>query len=443
MAVVSYGVLVAVMLATGLLVARETGRTSSGLLASAAVGVSAQVMPVAIWYSASQILWAGLGILTTLLFLRSWCVRGGPLRLATAAVAAVVAGWLWTIGFLAGPIGAVFLWVEGDRRSRRAAVIPLAASAIALVVAMAAGGPLIDARQNFHGLPVREAIGPLQGMLHTAQAIPEYLIVGSLGLSAETTPIQGVILTVGLILMWIICRRDRWTFNRLECAGAALVFASYWIQCTARGYAPFWMIRLIAPWYHAVPQIGAVLLLFGWVSNCRKNTIPDRAAPAPVTWEGVICVILVTIALVALNHPRVEAIWENSVLHATWLTTTERGSSRKGMPTRIVALDRAIWQRRHLVKLEDAEATARRLGIGRDAIHRVFGRLDVPNIPSISDALDLLDLPGTGPETDPDRIRRALGHYVRMSPEPPLPWSHPEGPQSSTGSALSPADPSL
>ncbi len=280
-------------------------------------------------------------------------------------------------------------------------------------------------------------------MLHTAQAISEYLIVGNLGLSTETTPIQGVILTVALVLLWVICRRDRWKFNRLECTGAALLFASYWIECTARGYAPFWIIRLIAPWYHAVPQIGAVLLVFGWLSGSRDRSTPDPAAPAPLTWEGVICVTLVALALVALNQPRVEAIWENSVLRSTWLATTERNSTRKGMPTRIVALDRARWQRRHLVKLEEAEATARRLGIGRDAIHRVFGRLDAPNLPSISDALDLLDLPGTGPETDPDRIRRALGHDVRMSPEPQLPWSHADGPRPAAASASSPAESSL
>ncbi len=92
LAVVSYGVLVAVMQATGLLIARETGRTSAGLLAAAAVGVSAQMMPVATWYAACQILWAGLGILATLLWLQSWGVRGGPWRLAAAAVAAVVGG---------------------------------------------------------------------------------------------------------------------------------------------------------------------------------------------------------------------------------------------------------------------------------------------------------------------------------------------------------------
>jgi hypothetical protein len=101
------------------------------------------------------------------------------------------------------------------------------------------------------------------------------------------------------------------------------------------------------------------------------------------------------------------------------------------MPARIVALDRARWQREHFVKLEHAEAAARRLGIGRNAIHLAFGRLDAPNLPAIYDAVDLLDLDRTGRVTDADQIRRALGAYLKVSPAPQLPWplhAEPEPP---------------
>jgi hypothetical protein len=376
-------------------------------------------MPPATWYAAGQTLWAGLGILATLVYLQSWRRRGGSVRLALAALSAIVAGWFWTIGYLAGPVGAIFLCSSGSRRCRRAAVVPLAAGAIALIVALVMGGRMIDARQSLHGLGLRQAIDPLRGLLHTAQAIPEYLIVGGLGLSTETNPLQGAIVCVFVALLWIWSRRDGWRFNRLECSGAALMFGSYFIEWTVRGYAPFRLLRVIVPWYHVIPQIGAVLFVFGWLSGPLSPNRADLAAPARLTWGGMLGVTLLTISLVVLNRPRVEALWESSVLRTIWEITPERTSNRKGMPTRKVALNHAEWQRKHLVKLEQAEATARRLGIGRDAIHRVFGRLDVPpNLPMLCDGLDLLDLAPAGPETDADRIRRALGQYLRVSPEP-------------------------
>jgi len=139
LAIVSYGAEVAVMLVTGRLVACEIGRTSAGL-AAAAAGISALMMPPATWYAAGQTLWAALGILATLVCLQSWRRRGGSVRLALAALSAIVAGWFWTIGYLAGPVGAIFLCSGGSRRCRRAAVVPLAAGAIVLIVALVMDG---------------------------------------------------------------------------------------------------------------------------------------------------------------------------------------------------------------------------------------------------------------------------------------------------------------
>jgi hypothetical protein len=429
LAVVAYGVLVAVMLVTGRLVAQETGRTSAGLIATAAVGTTSLMMPAATWYSAGQTLWAGLGILATLVWLESWRLRGGLLRLALAAASAVGAGWLWTIGHLAGPVGAIFLWVDGDPRCRRAAVVPLAATAIAVTLAMAQGARRIDGTLNLHGRGLREAVDPVQGAMHTAQAIPENLIAGNLGLAMETTQAQGAVLSIAVILLWIGSRRDGRRFNPLECSGAALMLGSYLIEWTVRGYSPFWLLRLIVPWYHTIPQIGAVLFLSGWFSGPRSPTRPETAVPAPLTRGGVIGLTLLAIGLVELNRPRVEALWESSVLRrVVWEVKSDPGSTRKGIATRIVALARADWQRQHLVQLEQAEALGRRLGIGRDAIHRAWGRLDAPNLPSVYDAVDLLDLARSGLETDGDRIRRALGPFLAVSPEPRPPWLSPAEP---------------
>src|SRR5208337_338033 len=55
----AYGILVAVILMTGRLVARETGRAGMGLAAMAAVGTTSVMASPACWYSSGQTLWAG------------------------------------------------------------------------------------------------------------------------------------------------------------------------------------------------------------------------------------------------------------------------------------------------------------------------------------------------------------------------------------------------
>ena len=61
---------------------------------------------------------------------------------------------------------------------------------------MSLGGGKIDSTVSFHGRTTREAAQPVEGFLHTAQAIPENLILGNLGLKAQTTQSQGLILTL-------------------------------------------------------------------------------------------------------------------------------------------------------------------------------------------------------------------------------------------------------
>ena len=46
------------------------------------------------------------------------------------------------------------------------------------------------------------AANPVQGLLHTCQAIPENLLFANLGLTVQTTASQGVLLTAFSILAW-------------------------------------------------------------------------------------------------------------------------------------------------------------------------------------------------------------------------------------------------
>ena len=180
----AYGILVAVMLMTARLVARETGRAGLGLAAMAAVGTTSVMASPACWYSAGQTLWAGFGVLATLWYAQCWRRRPSIAALVLAAISAALAGWFWTIGYMAGPVAAVYLWLDGRRRCRLAAAVPLCASVLALLTAMALGGGKIDSTVSFHGRTPGEAARPVEGLLHTAQAIPENLILGNLGLKA-------------------------------------------------------------------------------------------------------------------------------------------------------------------------------------------------------------------------------------------------------------------
>src|SRR5262249_18488732 len=113
-------------------------------------------------------------------------------------------------GHLAGPAAAVYLWLDGRRRCRWAAAVPLAATATAAALMLSMATRPMDSRISFHGRTIAEAFHPVQGAVITAQAIPENLILGTLGLEAQTAPIQGILLTLGLLLLWASrrCRRN-------------------------------------------------------------------------------------------------------------------------------------------------------------------------------------------------------------------------------------------
>ncbi|MGZ3390422.1 MAG: hypothetical protein ACXVCF_12595 [Isosphaeraceae bacterium] len=429
----AYGILVAVMLMTARLVARETGRAGLGLAAMAAVGTTSVMASPACWYSAGQTLWAGFGILATLWYAQCWRRWTSIAALVLAAISAALAGWFWTIGYMAGPVAAVYLWLDGRRRCRLAAAVPLCASVLALLTAMALGGGKIDSTVSFHGRTPGEAARPVEGLLHTAQAIPENLILGNLGLKAQTTPAQGVMISLILLGLWAFHRgRDQGirAFNSLECAGAALVLGSYLVEWTVRGYLPFRSLRtislgMIVPWYDVVPQIGAVLFVAGWCSGPRSpGSRPAVLRPiAPLSRLGAIGVIGLMAVLLVLNRPRVDLLWRN------WVPPLSRAEEKKfpilalqSLRAHWLLLDRADWQRRHLRRLDQAQEVAARLGIGRDGIRAAFGRLDMPELPDVYDAAGLLVLPERGRLTDQDTIRRALAPYVFMESEPRPPW---------------------
>jgi hypothetical protein len=470
LAVASYGIIIAVMLMAGRFVMRETGRASLGLTATSLIGTSSVMLTASMWYSGGQPLWAGFAILSTLWFAQSFRRNGRWINLGFAAIGAGVAGGLWAAGNLAGPVTAVYLWFDGRRRCRLAAAVPLIATAATVALLFTFAARPMDSTVSFHGRTVKEAADPVQGAITTAQAIPENLIVSNLGLQSEPTPSQGIVLTLVLLALWASSRwrrhgavhaahladdksslvlssqvdaRSAWpsfAFNPLECAGAALVLGCYLLEWTFRGYLEFHSMRTISPyaivpWYDVIPQVGAVLFVIGWVSGPQRSAglapLAVGRRPAPPTRTAVLGLVLMTLALIVVNRPRIDALIRGTappvVPGEYQFFKISRLVTMRATALRSIHVD---WQRKYLQRLDQVEPVARRLGIGQDGIRAAFGFIFIPastgrlllNQREVYDVAAILNLPAHGRAGEPFTVRAALERYLLAEPEPRPPW---------------------
>jgi hypothetical protein len=462
LAVATYSILVAVMLLTGRLVARETGRMALGYFAMVVVGTTSLILVPATWYSAGQPLWAGFGVLAVLWFAQSYRRTGRWQALLLAAITVPLAGWLWTAGHVAGPVATVYLWFDGRRRNRFAAAALLAVTLLAVAFTLMIAGKQINQTVSFHGRTPTEAARPTQGLFHTAQAIAENLAFGNLGLTVHTTPTQGALLTGCVVLLWTSRwwlrlihtpraadhaagsaqpERDLPRFRPLECAGAALVLSSYLIVWTFRGREDYEFLRTInlrvfVPWYDAMPQIGMVLFVTGWWDATRPNMArrPRRANAKPLTWLGSVGVCILAAALIALNRPRVDLLVRATVPR---MVPSEQRLFRiprlQTMRANALLIDEAERQHAYLRRMDQWEAQARLLGLSRSAIRAAFGHRWLPGahpplVPSMYDEYDaeaLLDLPDKGRDIDPASLRARLGTFFVEEKQPRPLWILP------------------
>lgn len=471
----TYGILVAVMLMAGRLVARETGRAGAGLAAMALTGTTSLMLTPAMWYSGGQPLWAAFGILASLWYAQCYRRDGRRINLVLSSLAGAAAGGIWSAGHLAGPATAVYLWFDGRRRCRLAAAVPLGATAVTVAFFLAMASRPIDSSVSFHGRTVSEAANPVQGAITTAQAIPENLVFGNAGLSTLTTPGQGLVMTIGLLAFWASrrWRRDpgsglggsaaptslspstppspesgpnwpRFAFNPLESAGLAMVLGCYLLEWTARGYLEYHNLRtispyMIVPWYDVIPQVGAVLFVLGWWSGPAKAAGWSPRAlgrrGAPLTRLAALGLATMTLVLIVLNRPRVDALIRGTA--PPLLASEEKIFKIPSLVTKrasaLISV-RVDAQRRYLRGLDHAEPIARRLGIGQDGIRAAFGFQFIPsstgrllmNQRELYDVAAILDLPARGRATDPLAIRAALGPYLIPGPEIRPFWIGPD-----------------
>ncbi len=421
----TYAALVLLMLGVGHFVAWETRRMTLGLAAMVLVGVTTVMEPAATWYSAGQTLWTALAVVGMLVFLQAWRLRGGGVWLALAALASMAAPLIWTGGVAAGPVGWAYLWAARENpRSRRAAWVPLIGTlACAAVVLIFAGGQVWGSLKAGEAEGPRPAQGPNpmlvgSGLLHTAQAIPESLIAQNLGLEVSTTAAQGVVFCLALAGLWVATRGRPLP---IEAAGGTLAVVVYVMAFTLRGSFPFSSLRNLG-WYDTLPHVGAVIFGLGWLAGGEPRR-PGR--PARMTWGGAVAVVTLPGVMLALHLPRALDLLNAEAPPLTeeeqeWVLTPElrRWTSRFYIGDTV-----AGPQRRALVRLERAAEVARRQGIGRSAIRRVFGRVEVPGWPAAireQDALDLFDIPQDESTGDFLRVRAALGGLLTPEAIPRL-----------------------
>lgn len=407
------------MLAAGHLVSRATGSAAAGVAATAGVGVTSVALPSATWYSAGQALWAGLFLLATLIGLEGWRSSGRRAWLAAAWLAAFLAPAVWSGGYVAGLAGGAYV-AAGTPRRRDVALLSVFAPILYAILVFTSFGRSIIASSDLYQRKGTDRLAALRSVAYTAQAIPEVLVAGNLGLDARVEAAPGVALCLLMGVSWM--RGGGRRPSGLEAAGLTTVVGSFVLVYAFRGYLPYASLRDLG-WYHAIPQVGAVLFVAGWWGRARRDRRPRG-------WAGVALALGLSIALFALNKPRADRALEASAPACSPLESAR-------FPTPDLRRLRAIYlrgeeagrQRRALARLEKAGRAARRAGLSRADLRRAFGRVLPPGWPPQirdDDAFDLLDLPVAGPDAPPGRAREAVGDLLVAEPEARPPWLDPD-----------------
>ena len=126
------------------------------------------------------------------------------------------------------------------------------------------------------------------------------------------------------------------------------------------------------------------------------------------------------LVLIVLNRPRVDLLWRSSVPPLL-------ACGAEDVPDPAAPVDAGDVAAARSGRVADGGTSGgstrpRRSpggwASGQDAVQAAFGRLDMPELPEVYDAIGLLDLPERGRPVDPDLVRRALGPYLFKEPEP-------------------------
>jgi hypothetical protein len=415
----------------------------------AATGFSGVLGPAVLWYSASQALLTGVVILAMLVSLQEWRIRGGPWRLLLGVVASAAAPLFWTAGYIGGLVGMAYLAADRRPACRRASLVPVLGTAVtAVAVWLHKGRHLVDNLPSNN--PILSLTSVARSLVNTFQAIPEVLVFGNLGLLAPVSRGQGLVLSTLLLAAWIGTRRSprlvasptttlpanqrlhrpairqfpRWFArlampipNPLEAAGLTLILAGFGIVFLGRGTFGFESLRSLG-WYHAIPQLGAVLFGAGWWMG-RIDSPPPRCLRVP-SGQALLSVAGVSIILLTLQAPRVDQIVHRfdglAAPFGVVDTTTHRlvGSADSLGAPWINISERALRQARFLEHLDQLERFCQDRGISRNDLRSAIAGRHFSEWPTdVQEVVpaDLLILPAQE-NANPRDARQAVDRFL-------------------------------
>ena len=165
-----------------------------------------------------------------------------------------------------------------------------------------------------------------------------------------------------------------------------LIVVAFGMTYTARGGYTFENLRALG-WYHAIPQLGAVLVAAGWWSRRQASPAPARAGVPSLrelSWGLALVVVLLL-----LQRPRANRVlFEYDGAAAPSGGELAAAGRSSGPASRADLATRARAQRRVLERLDRLEEIARSRGIGRSDLRRVLGKVIVPGMPGAVADLD-------------------------------------------------------
>jgi hypothetical protein len=417
LAVAAYFGLVAAMIAVGFLVARETGRTGAGLTAMAVLGISTVTHPAVTWYSAGQALWAASASVATVALARHWSRKGGAPRLAAVIVGSVVAPAIWSGGLVAGPAAVAYLLATKRPSTGRSVLLLFCSTLCVGLLVLATSWRQFGVNKKLSENIISLCSRPIAAVGHSAQALVEDCGFGNLGIDAVTTPWQAAALLVVMAVLYAKSRGGLLQINPLEAAGATIAAGSCFLTYTLRGNLPYSSLRGLG-WYHAMPQVGAILFAAGW---WKALEAPE---PGRINLRQAAGVLGLVVVFSLIQVPRGD---KQQVDSAPAFSPSEASS----FPTPALRLVRARYykaeshrlQVRALARLDRVDGILSRLGASPEALRDLVGRVLIPGMVETAvdcDAVSLLK-----PRAQKANAQTALSAHRTelielMRPEPPF-----------------------
>ncbi|MFM7129610.1 MAG: hypothetical protein ACKO0V_09670 [bacterium] len=428
--VVTYVGLVLLMLNAGHFAAHESRNMALGLVVMCLTGVTAVQWQSTVWYSAGQTFWAGNFILISLIISQETLRRGWLWPWPVVCLCCWVAGGFWTIGHAAGPVTAIYILAAARGRQRYFAILPMVATVFAVVSVLSLGGSAIDSTVSFHGRELKEAVDPVRGLVNSAHAVIETMILANLGIESITTDIQAGSLLVMLILVWLGWHiKTGRPVNALEWTGGAIFVSAYVVEWTFRGYLSWPALKHILPWYDTIPQPGWLFFLAGWYQSAfmaDSNETGSAFGKIRASRSAATLILGLILFQSLVSYPEIDRSLIDLVPPMTEYETSKRMfpiPSLKRLRAVYLWDERVKWQRRQLARLQEAELIARNKGWSVQDVNAALGRVRLPMIPQYYDAAFMMDIPSRSAQpADPAEVRRLLEPLVLLPPEPKPKW---------------------